>query len=49
MSGLAVQVLLHPEGMQMWLKHLQSVSENRKEGARKATQKGERRAEKELF
>ena len=33
------QVLLHPDEVQMWLKHLQSVSENRKEGARKAAQK----------
>ena len=39
MSELVAQVLLHPDEVQMWLKHLQSVSENRKEGARKAAQK----------
>ena len=38
-SELAAQVLLHLDEVQMWLKHLQSVSENRKEGARKAAQK----------
>ena len=37
-SELAAQVL-HPDEVQMWLNHLQSVSENRKEGARKAAQK----------
>ena len=38
-SELEAQVLLHPDEVQMWLKHLQSVSENRKEEARKAVQK----------
>ena len=38
-SELAAQVLLHPDEVQMWLKHLQSASENKKEGARKAAQK----------
>ena len=35
-SELAALVL---DEVQMWLKHLQSVSENRKEGARKPAQK----------
>ena len=39
MSELAAQVLLYPDEVQMWLKHPQSVSEKRKEGARKAAQK----------
>ena len=38
-SELAAQVLLHPDEVQMWPKYLQSVSENRKEGARKAAPK----------
>ena len=38
-SELAAQVLLHLDEVQMWLKHLQSVPENRKEGASKAAQK----------
>ena len=38
-SELEAQVFLHFDEVQMWLKHLQSVQENRKEGARKAAQK----------
>ena len=48
-SELVAQVLLLPDEVRIWLKHLQGVIENRKEGARKVAQRGERHAEKELF
>ena len=45
LSDLTIKVFLHPDEVQVWLKHVQSVSENRKEQGRQP-KRGERRAEK---
>lgn len=35
-DAIAKKVLLPPEEVQLWLEHLKTVSENRKQGAKKA-------------
>ena len=45
LSDLTTKVFLHPDEVQVWLKHVQSVLDNRKEQGRQPKQE-ERRSEK---
>ena len=49
MSELTAQVLLHPDEVQMWLKHLKVCQRTERKEQGKQPKRGERRAEKELF